>query len=97
MATFRLTRQAQADLISIARYTQKEWGISQRNLYLKDMDKCFHELSVNPSMGKACTEIREGYSKFPQGKHVIFYKSVSTEEILIVRILHQSMDYASKF
>ncbi len=97
MAIFRLTRQAQADLISIARFTQKEWGSSQRNLYLKDMDKCFHELSVNPSIGKACNEIREGYSKFPQGKYVIFYQSVSTEEILIVRVLHQSMDYASKF
>jgi len=97
MATFRLTQQAQADLILIARYTQKEWGSSQRNLYLKYMDKCFHELSVNPSMGKACSEIREGYSKFPQGKHVIFYQSVSTQEILIVRVLHQNMDYASKF
>jgi len=97
MATFRLTQQAQADLISIARYTQKEWGTAQRNIYLKDMDNRFHELSANPLMGKACSEIREGYSKFPQGKHVIFYKSVSTEKILIVRILHQGMDYASKF
>ncbi len=97
MATFRLTRQAQADLLSIARYTQKEWGTVQRNIYLKDMDNRFNELSVNPLMGKACSEIKEDYSKFPQGKHVIFYKSVSAQDILIVRILHQSMDYASKF
>jgi len=97
MATFRLTQQAKADLISIARYTQNEWGTAQRNIYLQDMDNRFHELSVNPLMGKACSEIREGFSKFPQGKHVIFYKPISTEEILIVRILHQSMDYASKF
>lgn len=97
MGKFRLTQKAKADLVSIARYTQREWGPAQRNLYLKEMDERFHELAANPLMGKKCGEIREGYSKFPQGKHIIFYKSFSKKEILIVRILHQSMDCAAMF
>jgi len=39
MATFRLTRKAREDLKSIARYTQKTWGVSQRNKYLTQLDK----------------------------------------------------------
>ncbi|HAI72522.1 MAG TPA: plasmid stabilization protein ParE, partial [Alteromonas australica] len=28
----------------------------------------------------------------PQGSHVIFYKQTGSQEILIIRILHKSMD-----
>jgi toxin ParE1/3/4 len=98
VAKFRLTQKAKADLISIGRYTQQAWGAAQRNLYLIELDGRFHELAANPLIGKECSEIRAGYRKFLQGRHVIFYQSVSKQEILIVRInLHQSMDIASKF
>jgi len=49
-------------------------------------------LSENPDIGKSCDEIRDGYRKFPQGSHVIFYKQMGSQEILIIRILHKSMD-----
>ena len=49
-------------------------------------------MSENPDIGKGCDEIKDGYRKFPQGSHVIFYKQTDNQEILIVRILHKSMD-----
>ena len=89
---FDLTRSAQSDLKAIARFTQERWGVRQRNAYLKEMDRVFRSLARNPSIGRACDEIREGYRKFPHGGHVIYYKHLSEDELLIVRILHMTMD-----
>ena len=95
MRKFDLTRSAQADLKSIARYTQERWGLRQRNTYLKEVDQVFRALAKNPLMGRACDDIREGYRKFPHGSHVIYYKHLSEDELLIVRILHGTMDVDS--
>lgn len=91
MRHFDLTRSALADLKSIARFTQSRWGVRQRNAYLKEVDQVFRSLAKNPLMGRACDEIREGYRKFPHGAHVIYYQP-SEDELLIVRILHATMD-----
>ena len=95
MRKFDLTRSAQADLKSIARYTQERWGVRQRNTYLKEVDQVFRTLAKNPLMGRSCDDIREGYRKFPHGSHVIFYKQLGEGELLIVRILHGTMDVES--
>ena len=95
MRHFDLTRSAQADLRSIARFTQSQWGVRQRNAYLKEVDQVFRSLAKNPLMGRACDDIREGYRKFPHGAHVIYYKQSSEDELLIVRILHATMDVES--
>lgn len=92
MRRFDLTRSALADLKTIARYTQDRWGVQQRNVYLREMDRTFRLLAKSPLAGKACDEIRAGYRKFPHGAHVIFYTLPSENELLIVRILHAAMD-----
>lgn len=97
MKLFRLTRRAKSDLLSIGHYTQKEWGIAQRNQYLKEIDQRFYQIAETPEIGMECDEILAGYRKLSQGKHVIFYKMQSSNQILIVRILHQSMDTKQHF
>jgi toxin ParE1/3/4 len=93
---FKLTTLAKADLKDIALYTQRSWGREQRNIYLKQFDDAFWLLGKSPEVGKCCDDLKEGYRKFPQGSHVIFYKKVCDQEILIVRILHKSMDVNRK-
>lgn len=95
MPSFHLTEQAKKDLKSIARYTQETWGRIQRNKYLAALDKRFHRLAETPELGRPCDEIREGYRKLYEGRHVIFYRSVAADEIEIVRVLHGSMDIES--
>lgn len=92
MRDFELTRSAQADLRAIARFTQSRWGVRQRNAYLKEVDQVFRALAKNPLMGRNCDEIREGYRKLPHGTHVIYYKQPSENTLLIVRVLHATMD-----
>jgi toxin ParE1/3/4 len=91
MPSFHLTAQAKEDLKSIGRYTQETWGQVQRNKYLAALDKSFHRLAETPELGRSCDEIREGYRKLHEGRHVIFYHSMA-DGIEIVRVLHGSMD-----
>jgi len=92
MKPFALTHKAKADLRAIAIFTEEQWGVKQRNLYIKQFDDTFHLLAASPALGKSCDDIMPGYRKFPQGSHVIFYKDGSDSVINTVRILHKSMD-----
>lgn len=97
MTSFTLTTRAKSDLIAIARFTQDRWGLVQRNIYIKQFDEAFHILAVSPNIGKNCNYIKDGYHKFPQGGHIIFYKFTPEKPIQIIRILHKKMDVNSKF
>jgi len=92
---FDLTRLAKADLMSIARFTESHWGRKQRNAYLMEIDQVFRSLAVNPLIGRTCDEIRAGYRKHPHGAHVIYYTLPNESELLVVRILHGTMDTES--
>jgi len=93
---FDLTRSAHADLKAIARFTEDRWGVRQRNAYLKEIDQVFRALARNPMMGRACDEARAGYRKLAHGSHVIYYKQPEADFVLVVRILHATMDVDSQ-
>jgi toxin ParE1/3/4 len=94
MAMFRLTQLALADLRSIGRYTQINWGRGQRNRYLAKLDECFHLLAEKPLRGVSCDDLRSGYRKYPVGRHIVFYREAQAG-IEIIRILHVSIDVES--
>ena len=82
MKPFALTHKAQTDLRAIAIFTEGRWGgVEQRNLYIKQLDDTFHMLGASPALGKSCDDIMPGYRKFPQGSHIVFYKSGSSSVI----------------
>ena len=95
MTGFTVTRKARDDLIAIGRFTQARWGKHQRNLYLKQLDDAFKLLAEKPGAGRDCSEIRPGYRKFPVGSHVVFYKPEEEGHVVVVRVLHESMDVES--
>jgi len=97
MPTYKVTRKAQADLVEMGRYTTKEWGVTQRNIYLKELDNCFSKISENPELGMVCDYITNDYRKFLQGSHLIFYKQNTKNIIEIIRVLHKSVDVVAKF
>lgn len=90
MAKFHLTPLALSSMQLIGEYTESQWGIAQRNKYLKELDNTFHELANSPKLGKLRNEIKQGMRSYQQGKHVIFYM-VEPEQIVVLNILHESM------
>ena len=95
MKQYDLSVKAKQDLKDIAILTESRWGREQRNLYLKQIDSSFTLLANKSHLGKPCDEILKGYSKFPHGSHMIFFKRTDVDTILIIRILHKRMDYTA--
>ena len=90
MAKFRLSRRAEADLLSIGEFTIREWGVPQAARYIDELEQCCQMLAAHPKMGRPCDDIRTGLRRHEHGKHVLFYRT-EPNGILISRILHQRM------
>jgi toxin ParE1/3/4 len=90
VATFRFSRHAEADLLSIGDYTLRRWGKAQAARYLDELEVCCQTLSDNPALGRLCDEVRPGLRRLEHSKHVVFYRQ-ERGGILISRILHQRM------
>jgi toxin ParE1/3/4 len=88
---FRLTRRAEEDLLEIGEYTRRTWGIEQCARYLDQLEHCCQRLADNPKLGRAYDQVRQGYRRFEQGRHVVFFRQLDEEIILVVRILHDRM------
>lgn len=92
MHPYQLTATARKDLIRIGRFTTEKWGKRQRDKYLKQFDDAFKLLSRQPEIGRDADDIKPGYKKFSLSSHVIFYRAGTESQIVVIRILHSSMD-----
>lgn len=92
MPSFLLTSAARKDVIDIGRFTTEKWGKRQRDKYLKQLDDAFRLLARQPEIGRDAEDIKQGYKKFSQGSHIIFYRAGAESKIVVIRILHNSMD-----
>lgn len=92
MARFVLSPSAQADVDEIWVYTVERWGVEQAELYVRQLGSAVETIAQNPQRDRPCDEIREGYRRYPSGSHVVFYR-ITSKEVVVVRILHQRMDF----
>ena len=92
MAEYRLSILADHDLGRIADYTIETFGLHQARRYAESLKACFNLLARNPGMGRKADELAPGLNRFNHQSHVIFYRQKSSE-LLIVRVLHESMDF----
>ncbi len=88
----RLSSRAAADLAEIAEFTIESFGIEQAYRYKKGLEECFRRFTENPELGQSAEELASGLKRYPYKSHMVFY-TVDEHGVLIVRVLHQSMDY----
>ncbi|MGO4196345.1 type II toxin-antitoxin system RelE/ParE family toxin [Rhizobium sp. YAF28] len=86
MATYRLTRTADAKLSSIYEYSYLNFGEAQGDAYLLNLHRVFELLAGTPFMGRDCSELSVGLRRLLHRQHVTFYR-VTTEGILIIDII----------
>jgi toxin ParE1/3/4 len=96
MAKFVLSNKAEDDLAEIYRYGFLNFGERQANSYAEQLKEKCQNLTDNPLLYRERKEfnppVRIGY----HGKHLIIY-TIEDGYILIVRILHGSMDVTCHF
>jgi toxin ParE1/3/4 len=91
VAGFRVSKAAQADIREVGRYTQQQWGKDQRRVYLDGLNDRFQLLANTPMLAAERQTLGLPVRIHPYEKHLILYV-IEDGGILIVRVLHQSMD-----
>lgn len=93
MAKYYLTNKAVDDLTNIWEYTVNTWSEEQADNYYKMLIASCQKITESPRLlGLKYEEIAEGLLGYRSNKHIIFYRILPNEDILVIRILHQRMD-----
>jgi toxin ParE1/3/4 len=87
----RSTPAARRDLSEIWDYTVQTWGATRAESYVGEIGAALKRIATDPTRGRACDEIRDGYRRYGIGSHVVFYMETD-DTVDIIRILHQRMD-----
>jgi toxin ParE1/3/4 len=96
MKSLRIAEAAKADLRDIKQYTEQTWGAAQARRYVDEFRARFTLLRQRPRLGRPREELATGLRSLPSGAHVIFYKDLD-DRIVVVRVLHASMDVRRHF
>ncbi len=89
----RLADPARKDLVEIGKYTWQTWGAAQKRKYLGQIKNAFKIIKDRPEIGPPRDDIDIGLRSHPVNRHIIYYR-IGEKELIIVRVLHQSMDWA---
>ena len=96
MPNYYLTNQAVEDLSLIWEYAVETWSETQADKYYNSLLDTCNTISQNPDLGKNY----EGITKYLFGlkisRHIIFYRKISSGQVEITRILHESMDLKTR-
>ena len=94
---YKISLEAEKDLEKIWLYTFETWSLEQADYYYDLLMDEIEYLAENPKNGIDFSQIRKGYFRSRVKSHFIFYRvSVKSDEIEIIRILHQQMDIDSQ-
>jgi len=91
--SFRLTREAEADIVDIYRYSVENFGEAQADTYHDGLSDCFRLLADTPLIGRDYGFLRPGLRRYEHASHSVYYRLADTG-ILILRVLHRRMDPA---
>ena len=92
MAKYELTNKAVEDLSKIWDYTFKVWSEKQADKYYEMLISNCQEIADNPSLGKNYSVITQNLFGIKTNRHIIFYRTITKNDIEITRILHERMD-----
>lgn len=97
MTEVALAALARNDLVEIGLFTERRWGAEQRLRYLSLFESAVATLASGSKPGTRRHGFGPGIRSFPVGRHVLFYREEAPGRIVVLRILHQSMDPARRF
>jgi toxin ParE1/3/4 len=87
---YTLSKAADKDLSDIYIYTYREFGELQADAYFGSLEELLSKLGDNPNLGVDVSALREGYRRFVNNRHTIYYKE-DKKGILVARVLGPGM------
>jgi toxin ParE1/3/4 len=96
MPKYIISEKALEDINNIWIYTAENWFVEQAdryyNLIIDEIEYIAHNLDMARDFGK----IRKSYRYSKVKSHIIFFKKDKTNEIEVVRVLHERMDIKNR-
>ncbi len=92
MPEYRLTPDAEDDLLEIAIYTIETWGLEQADAYEAALAACFHAIAEGEAPSSAPITHRPELKVTRCQHHYVFSLHEENTRALIVAILHEKMD-----
>ena len=92
MGVYKVSGKAESDLTKMYEYGIETFGLKHAQIYLFGIHDMFQVLSDNINLGRDASEFVLNLKRFSYKSHTIFYLATDID-ILIVRVLNQSMDY----
>lgn len=92
MASYKLSKAADADLDAILEYGILTHGEAQADRYFDGLIAKFESLGANPLLYAERLEIDPAVRVCPFGAHVIIYV-VDSDDVLILRVRHGREDW----
>ena len=89
-------RSQKADIEEIWDYTAERWGDDQAERYVGALRRAIEIVAADPKKGRVADHIRRGYRRYSVGSHVLFFRVVG-DNIDVIRVLHQRMDFDRHF
>jgi toxin ParE1/3/4 len=93
---FRLSLEAENDIIGIAEMGIRLFGEQQALIYHDGLFDVFELIASNPRMARLRQELSPPMRIYPFKAHLIVYREYDDDEVLIVRIRHGHEDWASE-
>jgi len=90
--TYLIKISAKTDLKDIARYTRKQWGRSQEQVYIKGIFDCFEKIAKHETFNADFSHIKAGCFKCKVNHHLVFFRWLEDGRPEIIRVLHEEMD-----
>ena len=90
MGSYRVSRRAKSDLISIYHWSEEAFGRGQADRYAARFPEVFALLAAFPGLGYSADHVKRGLRRIDVGSHALFYRETASG-VLILAILHQRM------
>jgi toxin ParE1/3/4 len=91
------------DLVDVLAYTRTRWGTEQARTYQHIVRDALALISRDPERGVSREDLRPGIRALHirqvgrPARHIVFYRVQSSDEVDILRLLHDAMDFARHF
>ena len=96
MQTYTLTAAAGADLREVVRYTRRQWGEVQARRYAGRLRSCIQALATGEGAHRDAGVFYPGLRMARCDHHLVYCLPQTDAPVLIVAILHERMDLASR-
>ncbi|WP_154222320.1 type II toxin-antitoxin system RelE/ParE family toxin [Marinicella rhabdoformis] len=94
-ANYLLTKDAENDLVEIARYTLQNWGKAALLRYQKELTSSFHAIANGPALNRQPLPQLSDVHVTKSQKHFIFY-ILQNEVPVIIAVIHEQRDLVSQ-